>query len=163
MGRLKKERPLVSKLSPDEIDSIKGCLGEVPLSLLVGMRLEGLSQAEIGRRCGVSERQISRRLEHWSLNRLEYFKKHRADILATVGEKIVDLIEEKVSISGVNLELKDLSGTFAKLYDRERLERGLSTTIRSIQELDEQEKALEQEELKLREELKSIGKLHPLK
>lgn len=159
----KKARKKLSEVDDKYVESVENSLGDIPLSLLVGMRLEGLTLQEIADKCGHSKNWASKRLKNWSLNRIDYFKKYRADIFAGVSERLIDLIEKKISSDQVIEGIKDLTGALVKLYDRERIERGLSTSIRSYKELDDKEQALIAEEKRLRKELEESGKVKRIK
>lgn len=150
-------------ISEEEVNEIKDTLGDIPISILIGMRLEGLSSREIATKCGMSQSTASRRLRNWSLNRIEYFKKHRATIFCGIGERLIDLIEEKIEAGAAFEGIKDLTGALVKIYDRERVERGLTTQLRTYSELDVREKELLEEEKKLRAELEASGKVKAIK
>lgn len=163
MGSRKKVR--VEEISEDSVKEICGVLGEVPLSLIVALSLEGKSKKEISNICGLSVVTIRKRLQGWSLNELDHFKRHKADFFLLVEKKWLDVLISRTETGGLSeVEFKDIVNGLVKLCDRERVERGLSSG-RSVnfEELDEREKMLQEEERQLRAELEKSGKVSRIK
>jgi hypothetical protein len=89
----------------------------------------GLSIAQISRELEISSNAVSRRLDKLNLRTeqqkaVEDYKRRKADIFATYQMDILGgITPEKIEAAGVDT----LTRSFSLLYDRERLERGLST------------------------------------
>lgn len=107
----------------------------VPTEYLIELRELGLLLSEIAELCGISESAVSKRLKAArTANRgLEIFKSRRADILARVQHRLINSLTDS--------DIKSMSGYqrlvgMGILYDKERLERGQSTSNVSVQQID---------------------------
>lgn len=130
---------------PARLDSI------APLGKIIELRNKKLSYEEIGAICGVSKQAIHERLSAYkqSIDELQAVKDNRADVLAVVGDSLINSLTYKdvQKMSG----LQRITG-FGILYDKERLERDKSSVnvayadySRSMQEIDKQITQLEEE------------------
>lgn len=123
----------------------------IPISRIIELRNKKLTCEEIGAILGCSKQNIAQRLQPLveELDGLTSFKDNRADVLAAYQAKLLNSLS--------TTEVQKASpyqkvGMFGLLYDKERLERGQSTSnvayadySRSIQDQDREIMALEQE------------------
>ncbi len=102
----------------------KGSKTEAILTLST---LPNLSNSEIAIITQCSNQNIHATLQryHIDLKPLDLFKKHRADVLAGMQERLLSSIDDE-QIKGAPLGTKVLAA--CQLYDKERLERDLSTS-----------------------------------
>ena len=98
----------------------------IPIESLIEYRSRGLSYNDIAKLVGCSRPNVVNRLKAVSqeIDSLPDYKKHRADVIALTGKRILSSITPD--------KLKDasayqLTGMYGVLYDKERLERDLST------------------------------------
>jgi hypothetical protein len=110
--------------------------------LTIKMRKSGMSYNDIAKAQGCSRANIIQVLARYAINQehVENFKKHRADILAGLQGRLLQSITP-ADIKKAPLGSKVLA--VAQLYDKERLERGQSTTnidvhvnVQKISEID---------------------------
>ncbi|RMG00473.1 MAG: hypothetical protein D6726_11205 [Nitrospirae bacterium] len=110
---------------PDHKDGRKDA--PVPIELLIDYRAQGLSYAEIAKLVNRRKQTIHERLKPYDehILGLKKYKSKRADILAVYQQKILKhLTDEKLK----KTPAAQLITMFAILYDKERLERGQSTS-----------------------------------
>lgn len=101
---------------------------DIPLESIIGLYLQNVSQSEIARRFGCTQANISRRLQSHKeeFDALPDFKKHRADIMAMIQRRIINtLTKDDIKKQSAYQRV----GMYSILYDKERLERELSTEI----------------------------------
>ncbi len=89
---------------------------------------------EIAESVNTSRQMVHQVLQRYSIdsNTTESFKKHRAEVIAGYQERILAGIDPNALKSSTPRELKDSLTAFGILYDKERLERGLSTSNTAI-------------------------------
>ncbi len=95
---------------------------------MLDLKARGLTYQEIGDLCGGLSRQAVHRRIGGHLTddeKLERYKTRRADLLAATQERILSSIDDE-TISKANLQSKALA--YGVLFDKERLERNLSTS-----------------------------------
>jgi predicted transcriptional regulator len=106
----------------------------VPDALFRDLVARGLSSGQIAREMEISPDAVRRRLIRLNLKTdhqkaLEDYKTRKADILSSHQMDILSgITPEKIQASGID----SLTRSFSTLYDRERVERGLSTEIIDI-------------------------------
>ena len=98
----------------------------IPLETVVALRRRNLSYPQIAKILGCSESNVRYRLGTVAdeIERVDDFKKHKADIMAIHQNRILQ------SVTETNLKdakLRDKAIAFGILFDKERLERGKST------------------------------------
>ena len=100
---------------------------DIPIETIIELRKKSLSTRQIAKILGCDHSNIVRRLNAYKaeLQGIEPFKRNRADIFAVVQSKIINNITEK-DIQKASLLQKTTA--ISQLYDKERLERGLSVT-----------------------------------
>jgi predicted transcriptional regulator len=103
----------------------------IPIERLLQLKGKNLTDQEVATILGCNRSNVSRRLKQHAprLQRIDNYKKYRADILVDLQIKALDNVTDA--------KLKDSSATqlitgMAILYDKERIERGLSTSNLSI-------------------------------
>jgi len=98
----------------------------IPIETILEYRAQGLKTREIALLVGCNHSNIVQRLNRHSENidALPAYKKHRADVIALKGREILSAITpDKLKDSSAY----QLTGMYGILYDKERLERDLST------------------------------------
>jgi hypothetical protein len=98
----------------------------IPLSKMIEYRKKGLTYQEIGDLLGCSKVNVWERLQPFSyeIDNLNNYKDERADTLALYQQVMLSgITEDKVK----KAHISHLTTAFGILYDKERLERGLST------------------------------------
>jgi predicted transcriptional regulator len=103
----------------------------IPLSKVLDLKERGLSHTEIAKVLGCDRSNVSNRLKAYgaTFERIEGHKKHRADILTHIQSKLLDgITPDKIKESSAT----QLITGMAILYDKERLERGKSSTNLSV-------------------------------
>ena len=111
--------------------SLDGSYQPIPLETLIEYRSKGLSYKQIGKLVGRSKQTIHQRLQPViaELNALPDYKRHKADILALTGNRILSsLTPAKLKDSSAY----QLTGMFGIINQHERLEREQSTANISI-------------------------------
>lgn len=103
----------------------------IPTETLYHYRKKGLSYADISQLVGITKQSVHQRLQREGLadTSLSDFISTRADMFALVQRRILYSIDDQV-IKDAPLGARTLA--IAQLYDKERLERGLSTDNLSI-------------------------------
>ena len=103
----------------------------IPIERMLQLKDKNLTDEEIATILGCNRSNVSRRLaEHAPrLQRIDNYKKYRADVLTDLQIKVLDNVTDA--------KLKESSATqlitgMAILYDKERLERGQSTSNMSV-------------------------------
>lgn len=99
----------------------------IPISKLIEYRNKDLSYQDIADLVGCSKPNVYARLKQYDgeIKSLKSYKENRADVLAVVGSKMLN------SLTSNDIEKASAYqrvGMFALLYDKERLERGQSTS-----------------------------------
>ena len=125
---------------------------KIDVDKAIQLRCKGLSYAEIAVHFNVTGEAVRDRIGGLINTEfdLEAFKKNRADILSGKQlELIKSLTEEDVKKASPYQKV----GMFALLYDKERLERGESTSNVAYADLSESLKGLQREEETLLAEL----------
>ncbi|MCX5827604.1 MAG: hypothetical protein NTV58_06335 [Deltaproteobacteria bacterium] len=95
---------------------------------MLDLKARGLTYEEIGNLCGGLSRQAVHRRIGGHLTdeeKLLHYKNNRADLLAMTQERILASIDDE-TISKANLQTKAMA--YGVLFDKERLERNLSTS-----------------------------------
>lgn len=105
---------------------------KIVLSKALEMRLKGLTYQDIADHFHCTKSAVIRRLAPY-LDKgeldLEAYKKNRADLMAAKGAMVLAAVTPgKVKKASV----KDLAIAFGTIYDKERLERGQSTSNQSV-------------------------------
>ena len=116
----------VKKLTP-EIPKYLKHRGRIDIDKAIELRLKGVTLADIGARFGVTKQSAQEALAPYVSAEdidMETWKKNRADLIAHKGATVLSRLTAD-SLKGASP--KDLALTFGILYDKERLERGLST------------------------------------
>lgn len=91
----------------------------------------GITQTQLAKAVNVSKQAVSQMLQRYGINAnlLESFKTNRADIMAGLQETVAaSLTEDDIKKASV----RDRTILFGTLYDKERLERGQSTSNQSL-------------------------------
>ena len=102
-----------------------------PLKNIITQLSLGATQAQVAKSANVSRAAITQTLKRYGIERnmLESFKQNRADIMAGIQETVAaSLTEDDIKKASV----RDKTILFGTLYDKERLERGQSTSNQSI-------------------------------
>jgi transcriptional regulator len=105
---------------------------KIPIEYILELRDKKLSPTEIAKRLECSIANITQRLKRYDerIGSVEAFKKHRAEVMAEKQKEVLGhLTEEKLKKANA----KDLCIVYGTLYDKERLERGQSTTNVGLQ------------------------------
>ena len=128
----------------------------IPISRLIELRKKNLSYNEIAELVGRTKQTVHKRLQPYveDINNLQSFKDHRADILAVHQARLLnsltpDAIKECSPYQRV--------GMFGILYDKERIERGMSTQNIAYADYSAKLSDLEKEEMELRKLLGTQG------
>ena len=131
-------------------------MAKVDYSQALDLKLNhGLNYPQIAKIQGVSTQAIHKKLQHFLPTQdTEEYKDKRADILAHTQLKLITQIDSKRLKKA---QLRDLVVSAGILYDKERLERGQSTTNVDVHLERADLKTLEAEKRRVREELKSLG------
>lgn len=99
---------------------------KVDTACALKMRAQGLSYAEIAKTQGTSKQAVHRRLQALLPDAdTDAYKAMRADILSKMQLKVLETIDDE-SIQKAPLAARAMA--FGVLYDKERLERGQSTS-----------------------------------
>lgn len=104
---------------------------KIPIESILELREKGLTQEQTAKILGCSTPNISARLKQHTpiFEKIERFKRHRADILTLKQAEILNALSED-EIKKAPTQVKGmLLGIF---YDKERIERGLSTQNISV-------------------------------
>lgn len=97
-----------------------------PISQVEALLKKGLSHTQIGKLLNISYVAVGRLIQRHGLDPVEdkHFKNNRADILASKQRLLIN----NITVSSVKkMAVRDNVVSFGILYDKERLERGLST------------------------------------
>lgn len=98
----------------------------IPIETLIDLaETKKLSHAQIAKITGCSAANVTQRLQRAGVTTLGNYKQNRADILAVAGKQILASITDE-DIKKATLNQKVVS--YGILYDKERLERGESTS-----------------------------------
>jgi len=98
----------------------------IPIAWILSLKKQGLSHAKIGKELGCSSVNITKRLQVHKRKQQELteYRENRADIIASVGKRVLDSITDK-EIKKAPFGTK--ATVYGILFDKERLERGEST------------------------------------
>jgi hypothetical protein len=98
----------------------------VPIEQIIEYKLKGLTSADIGKLLGVCDSDVRVRLMNHSedIDNTDLFRKHRAKVFAFQARRILQAIND-ADIEKASLRDKVIAASV--LYDKERLESGLST------------------------------------
>ena len=96
----------------------------VPIAKLIELRKKGLTHKEIGKIVGITRENVTRRLCDVDIPGIETFKRNRADVFAYHQEKLLNSITQS---DIKKAPMRDKIVAAGILYDKERLERDLST------------------------------------
>lgn len=108
----------------------------VPDALFRDLVARGLTVTQIGREMEISPGAVRTRLTRLNLKTdhqkaVEDYKSRKADILAAHQKDLLDgITPEKIEMAGIDTLIR----SFGTLYDRERVERGLSTDIIDVRQ-----------------------------
>jgi len=131
-------------------------MAKVDTAQAINLRLNhNLSYNRIAKIQGVTTQAVHQRLKQFlPTEETELFKNNRADILANTQLRIITQIDQpKLKKAG----LRDLVVSAGILYDKERLERGLSSHNVSYNVITEQLQKIDDEEADLRRQLIELG------
>ena len=131
-------------------------MAKVDTAQAINLRLNHkLSYNRIAKIQGVTTQAVHQRLKQFlPTEETEIYKNNRADILANTQLKIITQIDSpRLKKAG----LRDLVVSAGILYDKERLERGLSSQNVSYNVITEQLKKIDEEEADLRRQLIELG------
>jgi len=131
-------------------------MAKVDTAQAINLRLNhNLSYNRIAKIQGVTTQAVHQRLKQFlPTEETEIYKNNRADILANTQLKIITQIDSpRLKKAG----LRDLVVSAGILYDKERLERGLSSQNVSYNVITEQLKKIDEEEADLRRQLIELG------
>jgi hypothetical protein len=97
----------------------------IPIETLIDLaETKKLSHSQISKIIGCSAPNVTQRLQRAGITTLGNYKSNRADVIALVGKQILSSISDE-DIKKASLNQKVVS--YGILYDKERLERDLST------------------------------------
>ena len=130
----------------------------VPLGLLMEYAAQGLNDAEIARVVGRNKATVNERLREFrqAAGNLKTYKSARADIFAVLGRELLYSLTPS-DIKGMPPASRVTCA--AILYDKERLERGQSTEIVTLEHIDNDISAIDAEIIELETRLKRHGRL----
>ena len=118
---------MTHEATAEDINSINLPVKEtIPIESILEYRTKGLTYEEIGNLLGCTKVNIHYRLKPYmdEINGLADYKKHRADVIAIKGRKILNsLTDEDIQKAPAGQRVM----MYGILYDKERLERGEST------------------------------------
>ena len=99
----------------------------IPIEALIQLDRQGLTYEEIGKRVGLSKWSVWQRFKTagYMSEHLQAYKDSRADVLAYYQQQILSSLSE-ADLKKASLQVKIMA--FGILYDKERLERGQSTS-----------------------------------
>lgn len=123
--------PALPLLSASATKNLEARAGEISNELCLQLRKDGWSLAQIAEKFGISWQSVQKRLgtiASWvgQISTCEPYKKHRADVLATIQHQALGhMTPEKLEACSAP-QLMMVAGI---AYDKERLERGMSTEI----------------------------------
>ena len=129
----------------------------IPISLLVALRKKNLSYSQIAKVVGCHKSNVVNRLRQVRhlLDSNDTFKDNRADVLSVYQQMILEgITPEKIK----DISVRDAVVAMGVLYDKERLERNLSTenvAIEAVVERKESALAAAQEARRKIEQLKA--------
>ena len=125
---------------------------QIPIESIIAYAQKNLSYAEIAELVGCSKQNVQQRLNYVGYTRLnlDNFSKHRADTFAHLQSRLLNSIADE--------DLKDINPlqrvvAAGILYDKERLERGKSTSNINVVEVTGTIADLQAQASKLRESL----------
>ena len=120
----------VTTLPPPQPNTPK----DIPLESIIELYQKGLSTRQIAKLLNCTHPNIVQRLKEYKKEILgiESFKKNRSDILAIVQSRIINKITES-DVKKASLLQKTTA--ISQLYDKERLERGQSTSNLAVQSI----------------------------
>lgn len=131
----RKTRPLKPSLNaPHDIPPLPVTVkpGKIDLHKAIELRLKGLSYEDIAKHFNCSKPAVFERLQPYIGGRnidINEFKKNRADLLAwKQAQTLAALTSEDIEKANP----RDKAIIFGTLYDKERLERGQSTTNAAV-------------------------------
>jgi len=117
---------------PDKPTKKPSCASKrTPVKKVLKLLELGATRAQVAKSVNVSRPAISQMLKRYAIddNLIDSFKKNRADILAGLQETVLaSLTEEDIKKASV----RDRIIAAGTLYDKERLERGQSTSNQSV-------------------------------
>ena len=143
----KAEKPTVEAIENTEeltLDTVDDFPDKpVPIEKLLKWRKQGLSYDEIGSMIGRSKQAVHQRLQPYkdAIENLPVFKENRADIFAIHQQRLLN------SLSDDDIRKIPPGSRFTGvgiLYDKERIERNLSTSNIGIHEMVEHRVSLEE-------------------
>lgn len=125
----------------------------IPIENIIEYVNKGLTLSQIAKLCGCSRQNVHQRLQAVAYDKagLENFKRHRGDVFAFIQSKLLNSIDDQAIKSMSAAQRVVCTGI---LYDKERIERGLSTENISIAEIN---LSLEQIGKRKEELLRQIG------
>jgi hypothetical protein len=161
---MKKARMKEIEISPEEIeklpDNSKFAPKYIPIEKILELKGKNLSSSQIAKLLNCHSSAIRARLtDHcYMAENLESFKNHRPDLLAMHQSQILsNVATAKVKPPRTVRDLKDAVTAFGILYDKERLERGMSTDIVDHNVLVNHVFQVDLEIRRIEDELKRIG------
>ena len=122
---------MTENLPENAIDLLPSNQQKMDISKAIELRRQGLSYQDIGKYFGCTKQAAHHALIPYTIvsKQLTDYKAHRADLYADVGREILFSIDQ-TDIQKASLLQKTTA--MAVLYDKERLERDLSTVNLSI-------------------------------
>ena len=104
-----------------------------PIAKLADLKAKnpGLSSRQLGKIVGISHTAVNTLFKRHNVDveQLEQFREHRADLLTLHQERVLASISEE---DLKKASARDKAIVFGTLYDKERLERGQSTSNQSV-------------------------------
>ena len=137
---------LLTTNQPDEIESTEYDL--IPIQDLIYYRERGLSYSEIAKLANCSKQNVHERLQNikYSPSSNDNFRKHRGDVLSFIQSRLLNTLDDSA--------LQEMSPyqriiAMGILFDKERLERGESSSNVSISLSTRLQKALKRRQSKV--------------
>jgi predicted transcriptional regulator len=112
----------------------------IPIEKILDLKDKRLSHQQIADLLGCDKSNITNRLKKYrpTLDKIAGHKKHRADILTNIQAKLLDSVtDDKIK----ECTVPQLTVAYGILYDKERLERGQSSSNLSVAGLVESHSA----------------------
>jgi len=127
----------------------------IPLAILIDMHVrQKMPIMLIAKTLNISHSNVCDRLRKAGIQALEAFRMHRADILALEQQRILSHITDAdIKRAGI----KDKAVSIGILYDKERLDRGQSTSILSYADITKDEIESEGRIRAIEDKLRSLG------
>ncbi len=111
---------------PSLPDNTSGKHKDIPIADIIEFKAKGLTHQQIADLVGCSKTNVTERLQTVTqeIDSVKNFKKHRADTFAVIGHRLINSLTPEVIKEMSGLQMMTAAGI---AYDKERLERDLST------------------------------------